>query len=613
MTILHEVVSVTACGTSNDPGDVTLAGLLVKAEAGDLVGDNRPVPRSLADEVRPADLDYDTASQRVGEWMAVARGDRPNGPVTAIFADPLGFHPIFWTVQPAPDGTRTLYAARTFQAMLAALRAAGVSLTIDWAVALPHLVGRRGLFTQPWCENTVLTGVRLLRPDELLLASSAGVGPVRRPFFADPKGRSYSQLMDDGIQRAVTHVEQLAAMDGERRIRLSGGRDSRGCLAILVAAGAQRHFEVRTADPATQVSAKRASFRQDLSLADRMRRRYDMSWAQSTRSGQSLPVTWEQSLADHQRFGSHREAWFQPRSRLPVDPPLRVSVRGGGGELMRDYWEEQLGKFDVANQLAALGNDVFASSELLYNTFVPRDVIPDRIHQGGRQLFTDSFLAADRHDFAQALSRQYPLYRNRYHFGHAIEHRMRNTRVWHALAYPEFLFAAEVAGLERKRTGWVNFDLVRRACPELASLQLHTGDWNGFWQEDPALKRPRWTGPPRPDLTSYPRAPRGVKNTGRSSRLFARALDRVRDNLLLVSNASDEGADMLPPELQSWVLETLRTRDLAMRSVVPKTETLAEIVTGSPVHVLIPYDCRPAPRPANTPKAAPRSELQPTP
>ncbi|QFG68153.1 hypothetical protein [Ornithinimicrobium pratense] len=445
----------------------------------------------------PEPLGLDVLEDGTGQWAGLLTDDEARTAVA--LTDVHGFGHLFTYAHPR-GRKQDVYLGTTLDALVDRLRADGVRLEVNWPFALTTLASAHILTRSHWSEETFVSGIRLLRPTELLVMDVDGWELHERPVTTDPQGRSYEELLDAGIDRATRLIRSVAdAGWPDLRLYSSGGKDSRAVYGLLQHAGVLPHVSVSAADPVRWADAQgRSVIWRDLAVTDSLRRHFDLSWTVEP-DYQDRMLSWAESLELHQSYAAGN-SWSFPAARQlrwPVEP--HVAIRGAGGETVRSghraiiaprAWVRAMGR-----KRATLGQDLATLHTMIVH---PEAHLPPPVVAAGQDLVARSFAPLPSAAINEQLNYHYLLHRNRSHFGHMLQSLDARALPLYPLATPELLRAAYLLPYWERHRGTAVFDLVERVAPELNRMPFAETSWpTEVWaQRDPDFRPPPGpTGP----------------------------------------------------------------------------------------------------------------------
>ena len=196
---------------------------------------------------------------------------------------------------------------------------------MGWLLTLGSVIGPR----------SGIEGVEALPGDAHVEVAGDGRLQVRRRpgWFAtltpvDPSPEELTAIAQPVAREIQATMAALSAIDGDRRLGLTGGRDSRLLLAAALASGVEHRFTYQTTGP--EGSA-------DIRVARRLAAEHHLAHNESRGSGRDAPAQW---LEDEIRVHAHRTCGLLPAKQLsgkPGEVPW-LFVDGCFGESMRAFF-----------------------------------------------------------------------------------------------------------------------------------------------------------------------------------------------------------------------------------------------------------------------------------
>ncbi len=429
-----------------------------------------------------------------GEWFGAFESSDKQALV--ICSDFFGYCPVTWALHSSAGTEGTLHASSSLRGIATSLARAGHDSRVAWPTAIPSLVSNATIFMQRSSPRSLREGAQTLRPDQFLLVTAEGVELIDRPFFADPQGRSFDELVAAGTERAAASLR--AAMDdghGSFNLSLSGGKDSRGVLALALAAGVQDRLEVYSADPRTAAPASRPVIARDLPLAATMVARYGLTWKGNDPVPQRR-VTFEETLDLFQDYRGGQSYEFRAPFMLgEPSGPTMLSLHGGGGELYRSHYghlhRDAYPRWAEGNANSTDG--IRSDLTRLFNTLVPAAAVPTQLYRQTRTAFVDALDYGLASDVDGTLDRFYAMHRNRAHFGMVRYGVATGNTILCPLAQPEFLWANGLLSREDQETGRLLFALLEQGDPDLNALPFEAHPWPEEWVAQSKGRAEVWT------------------------------------------------------------------------------------------------------------------------
>src|SRR5699024_5487457 len=276
---------------------------------------------------------------------------------------------------------------------------------------------------------------------------------------------------DAALQRAVEYTSQTISnyvtnsSEMTPLITLTGGVDSRLVLAFLKSTGFLRNFKVWTMDPRNKKSPnQRRIYTTDVQIANQIRKAYNLEWM-PIRKRKKVSVSFAESLARHQSYSSNYSFQFYPSKFLLFEKEPLLTLRGGGGEILRGTSGAQLAKKDYTEYLGTggkLGQADWAASD-----FLSRSVLTEPMRKVAHNFLVNQLDIQGGSTVRENLDLYYRDQRNRAHFGHHRMSESRNDFILQALSNPYMQRLVELSGYEYLSANGIVFDLFNATEPKL--------------------------------------------------------------------------------------------------------------------------------------------------
>lgn len=476
MPAFRESLQLQASGTNTElTSEVNLCSRAEAMYLSGLVGLKRGICFADFSDAPPF-FELSEAVQAGGEWAGVFRL-RERDDTYIVLTDPLGYYSLFYHIRTS-NGETTLTLGTNFQAVVDRLESGPRDPEINWPVVLTHLVAKHTLFQTAYTNETMDSEIRILGADEYLVVRPGGVEVGDRNLFSDSARRSYDDLLEQGIERSIGVIASAADSDiAGKRINLSGGKDSRMVLALLIASGRHSEFTVTTVNPESWGNASaRPALARDLQIADFLRARFGMKWSE--------PMNYvSKRHSFHETVQRWQSQWSNRKFKMAIGADLvwpeepSIALRGGGGELMRATDLSATALVEL-HRLGVDTADTVTSLRALFESWVPATAISSSHYDQMFSVFGDSVMAGEDVGLEEALNRHYARHRNRHHFGHGINSLAQNEIPLHPLSQPEFSMAANMLTMAERRSGVAAFDLIAALVPELNHIEFDSSDWS---------------------------------------------------------------------------------------------------------------------------------------
>ncbi|MEJ5998050.1 hypothetical protein [Corynebacterium sp. H130] len=408
-----------------------------------------------------------------GEWVAVFQNFRSPDQYI-ILADPFCYQTVFYTLS-AQDG---LLVTPSFRAINGALAKAGETAEIDWHRAAGALGTDHSWAITVNSDETFAEGVKNLHPGQFIFVSGSNYHVLDTELLDPIDHLSYEVLLNRGLETASKQIEVLSNADiAQRRIYMSGGKDSRVMLALITGGGHQNKWQMKSVDPSTWPDrAARKGLTQDLLLADAMRRRYSMAWA--TEGPMSVqPISLYESLDYWQHFRSAKNYRFTTNYQMQWSEDPYFELRGAGGETYRYFWRYYLKALPSFASLGLNPESFESDAAKLAHDIYRLDQHEEAMANTIRQQFLESLQATGRNTILEAVDVHFNLYRNRGHFGHVSQSNAIGAIPFFPPSQRAWTKAGEKITEEQRVSGQMFFDIIETLNPELNDLRFDSDHW----------------------------------------------------------------------------------------------------------------------------------------
>jgi hypothetical protein len=407
-----------------------------------------------------------------GEWVGQFSSDDGS---LAIATDYFGYAQLFYTLVPDVNepGRRSLVASLSFRGLLSTLRQMERRTALRTDILFPSVASHNNLFSTRWSSETLAEGIQVLPYGAFLVMNRRGFAVARRP-----ETRGTTSDMADATAWSIGVLERAVAGPYPVQLSLSGGKDSRAVLALLLAGDLHKKVSVHTSKPSgTPNAASREILERDAGLAARLVARYGMSW--QDRSALEEVVVGRDAYLDYwQDLRSGLNYEYKGYQSLILSPPT-IEVTGLGGELYRSYigspyrvnhpgWWSAAGKTSatVRSDLAAL-----------FSAVCNDDLVEADLYTAARDAFVDALDLGQDGDVLAQIDRTYLEYRNRSHGSIVAFRSVQGQFPTHPLASPDLYDYSRRYAPADAESGRLLFDLIEHHAPELNSLEFASPPW----------------------------------------------------------------------------------------------------------------------------------------
>lgn len=429
---------------------------------------------SFGDE--PPRLSLADAKNGLGEWFGVFR-NRHDETDYVVRPDSFAYQSVFYRIVPEGRGNR-IFIAGSAQGLSSLLRQHHVTTGIDWVEAAAGLASSHNWAGTLNSVRTFGKDVFLLKPGEYIRINSRGVSVNSEAFFENDLNKSYSELLDIGISKSIDVLKYTSSLPlWQKRINLSGGKDSRIIMAMVTAAGLTQDYSITTMNPRKWAfPSARAGLTRDLLIADAMRRRYGMDWAPDDHQVR-INLGFFDSLNYWQSHRSNRNYKFPAQKILYHPENLHVELRGAAGESFRYFWTYYLKKLKGYSSLKNTASSFHEDSDTVFDEIYPSSAMHPTVRVEARDRLYETLSRLGGHTFRDAADRHFSGFRNRGHFGHVNYSLTQNALPVLPLSQPEFVQAGQLLSVEDRESGAVFFDIIERLDPKLNDLRFDSAQW----------------------------------------------------------------------------------------------------------------------------------------
>lgn len=439
------------------------------------------------------DLDNLIEDQSEGAWVKLIF-NREKQEVT-INTDFLGFYRLFYTL-PENNSAGVFAISNRFDYLASFLRENKASLMLDSDFLLPTLGSCDLFFNHPYSDDTSCSSIKTLGVGESIVVGKREVS-IRKnqaSMLVVSGEASYKDLLEIGIERAVSKIKNISTNidTSQTLISMSGGKDSRTCLAIYLAAMGHKGLSLTSKNPdLIENKESRKTVETDFNIASFIGNFYKIKPAGSE-TRERVYCSYDDSL-DH--WMSHNSnnyfSYFYPSSSYIKGGAANcyLDIMGGGGEVLRksELYDRLLriadGKVKFENVVQSVETDLSKIFRLLVKG-LPRD----SRFMSAMDYFVHDMKKIPGENIEEILNNRYLLRRNNRHFG--IQRRAaKNGRfICLPLVQPEFYWAANKIDLNLKKSGKLIFDIINECRPDLNMFDYQSGWWDrGITRSGPEI------------------------------------------------------------------------------------------------------------------------------
>lgn len=415
----------------------------------------------------PKDCLVSEIADSSGEWTALASHSESGHKEYLCFSDPSGFAPIFYSLVSGVG----LVLSDTFSGAVQGVRRLGGKLSLDIENYLTLVSSQTTFFQNLISSRTMANEIGIVPFDKALYVNRDRVYAVsRRSFSAAARVTNYDTALDQGIASAVSTIECIMNENPSSTyaITLTGGADSRMVFGLLSMTGRAKEFGLWTIDPRDRKSAyQKRVFTADVEIANELRERYGLKWV-APFTKKKLSLSYEESMAIHQSHKSNFAFTHTPTNAISYNVTPAVTLRGGGGEILRGTGGALVMSSRYEKYRAAGGS----SSDI---SWLVKEYLKGATFTTKAKSVAHNFLSKVLNQYCsnslrESVDSYYRNTRNRAHFGHIRKTASVNDRLLQVLSGPYLLRAMELISYEEKLNGKLVLDLLDRTVPELRDV-----------------------------------------------------------------------------------------------------------------------------------------------
>lgn len=408
-----------------------------------------------------------------GEWWCVAKSD--NGR-RLVFSDRFGIQPLAFTSAATLEGT-SLFVGTSAAATAHAIRAAGGTLRTDWAYVLETISAKHDFLDCVFDFSTPSDGVAWLPPDCALEIDDDTYRIVPRPETRRSGG--YESLLQSGIERAVADVQLLVDTHERIAINLSGGKDSRVVLAVVLASGCQDRIHVAATDPTPPggSTAYAPTVQKDLEISSRLVQGLGLNWVDWRSPRDMWPTTLEGELARFQQYRHGLTNQFIPAGFAYQLTEPEARINGAGGEIFREYWSGVLNKHPSWAGLGHRPDTAEDDARALMRALRSPLPIPAELAEQGEARFAEAISHLPGSTIGESLDRHYEVFRMRGHAGGRRWGQTYGITNFSLLQQSALMRASEQLDPAERYSGKILFDIIEALAPGLHDLEYQSGPW----------------------------------------------------------------------------------------------------------------------------------------
>lgn len=524
-----------------------------------------------------------------GEWLGFFYDDvRKQG----LFAtDFFGFGHIFYGIFDK-NGERLLIVGDSFRGVNKVAQDILGSFGVNWDVALPHLISPQTIFEGRISYRTFSQDINILHENELLVFGSEGISIVQKPISKTLEGLSYNQLIQQGIEKAQGMVKVAVDSGRQLELSLSGGKDSRAVLGLILASGYHKNVGVFTA-PSSAVAdgASREILDLDFKLACQLTQYFGMKW-NTNNNFKSFSVDFDDALNFWQDHRGALSFNFRPKFEHFIGRH-EIHFTGGGGELLRDSITRAY-KENFNSWWGSCGKDKDSIKDdliKLYSYLCDRKYIDIELYKQSANNFSSSMAFESASNVLDCLILNDIKYDNRNHFSVAHTAYSQGILQSYLLCVPEFIFATKHLDPIDYQDGKVLFDIIECTCPDLHTLSYASPAWNKSFKtkgiKDWSLVSGDRQMQSYASLLESRRLIKDIRKTSSGYDFYKCCKNKLIFNMNYLRDFAEYHSVGFFDGVIERVARLYQLSEKHLSGLIAKTETLMDIITGVDVNCQI--------------------------
>jgi len=406
-----------------------------------------------------------------GEWLAVIREPE----ATVVHTDGFGFNHLFYTT-PELNGAGIAAASASFEALVAYLRDRGCPPSADIAYALPLIASTGSFFNQGYSPRTSCVQIKRLLPGETIRVTAEGCSVVPNAKWSEQSDADYHDLIDIGISKVRHQLASLNA-DGvhQKELYLSGGKDSRTCLSLMLARRS-RDFTCTTHGTGGKRGLVSEVLVRDFAISSQLVSHYNLRWSEPVEK-QTEWKTFAECLADYRRFRSNKYYSFSPSNfhTQSKNDRIHMEIHGGCGEALRGYWAKYFRNLPISARFKVSRGNVWHDAAIIFQSLVQRQSMPEELYSLALREFVVDMREVPGNTIYEVLDNHYILHRNRYHFGNVRQAYEAGKLLYYPLAQKEFLLASQKIPHASRCQGKLLYDIIEQSTPSAHLFPYESG------------------------------------------------------------------------------------------------------------------------------------------
>ncbi|MBF7051765.1 hypothetical protein IOC61_00275 [Halomonas sp. KAO] len=393
-----------------------------------------------------------------------------------IKTDPIGYYTLYYSVFNSWNES-FLLLSNDFLSLREALPRISGSGKLDYDAWYPILASQHNVFSNNFSDHTSDSRIKLLQPFHSIIYKNGTVSLSRQNdlcHFDDYS--SYLFFLEKGVQQVCENLYSTVSNNGsDTELYLSGGKDSRVCLALALKSLGKESFSCQTSIP--KFGENRPGVEKDV-LSDDYKISCYIAEKENLKLNKNLPLVkyYLNNNFYHQLMESWKSnAYFQGYSAnasISVNLSQVNQIWGGSGEMLRatKYFSSLSKKATFGNSKVSVEDDAC----LMFDTIVNPSRAPSQ-HGRSKEFFVSKFLQLDGATIQQKLDSLFMLNRNVFHSGKHRQKLSQKTNIFLPFADINFLKASRCLPYKNHELRILHGDIIKLSRQNLSDYP-YTGD-----------------------------------------------------------------------------------------------------------------------------------------
>lgn len=397
-----------------------------------------------------------------GEWINI----KINKSFLEVKIDLLGYYRVFYY-----KSEDNLILSNDFDALVIYLKQNNVFLTPNEVICNLSFNIRDSYFNNLFSEDTFCNEIKILEPGQKIIYNGTYLEIASRDVYdvayAEVGDYDYEELLERGLQLFSKSLYKLRKEGREINIHLSGGYDSRVCLALLLAFMSPSQIFVTTARPHKGLGVSvRDVIEKDYVIACTICKELNIPFFHK-KNEINFRLGYSANFYDLKNFINNNYFSVSMNSKRSLDSFNVVEVRGGAGELLRGSAYLDRLKDELVGTEESLRDDL----ELLFDSLSKKEQF---IGENEKEYFIQENISYPGNTIFEKFDYRFLNARNNRHFGHHRKSYAEGKYTFMPLGNPYFLVASRKLTYSERKTGKLALDIIERTSKQLLSIPFAT-------------------------------------------------------------------------------------------------------------------------------------------